>query len=143
LALEYLDAAVGISRHGRTCRARQPENWHIFLARGREPDDGQCAQMVRSQPRLEPSGQGLIREKRVEIHWSLGQAHAMAFCGDAGMEVGVFIEFLKRLIKNAGREIFLIVDRGSAHRAKKAGAFVRLLGREIALVLSAFPCAGP
>ena len=38
-----------------------------------------------------------------------------------------FIEFLiafrKRLIKNAAREIFLIVDRGSAHRAKKAGAF--------------------
>jgi hypothetical protein len=55
----------------------------------------------------------------------------------------VFIEFLKRLIKNAGREIFLIVDRGSAHRATKAGAFAQLLGREIALVLSASPCAGP
>src|ERR1700682_4897678 len=32
----------------------------------------------------------------------------------------VFIEFLKRLIKGAERKIFLIVDRGSAHRARKS-----------------------
>lgn len=45
----------------------------------------------------------------------------------------VFIEFLKRLIKNARREIFLIVDRGSAHRAKKVSAFVQTLGGKLRL----------
>ena len=44
--------------------------------------------MMGSQRRFEPAGQGLIRQKRVEIDGRLGQAPAMAFCGDAGMEVG-------------------------------------------------------
>lgn len=45
----------------------------------------------------------------------------------------VFIEFLKRLIKGADRKIFLIVDRGSAHRAKKVGAFVETLAGKLRL----------
>lgn len=45
----------------------------------------------------------------------------------------VFIEFLKRLIRGAEREIFLIVDRGSAHRAKKVSAFVQALGGKLRL----------
>ena len=45
----------------------------------------------------------------------------------------VFIEFLKRLIKGAERNIFLIVDRGSAHRAKKVGAFVETLDGKLRL----------
>jgi len=45
----------------------------------------------------------------------------------------VFIEFLKRLIKGAERKIFLIVDRGSAHRAKKVSAFVQTLGGKLRL----------
>src|ERR1700687_1132707 len=45
----------------------------------------------------------------------------------------VFIEFLKRLIKGAERKIFLIVDRGSAHRAKKVSAFVQTLGAKLCL----------
>jgi hypothetical protein len=49
----------------------------------------------------------------------------------ASVNVDVFIEFLKRLIKGAGREIFLIVDRGSAHRAKKVSAFVQTLGGKL------------
>jgi transposase len=40
------------------------------------------------------------------------------------INAAVFIEFLKRLIAGADRPIFLIVDRGSAHRAKKTQAFV-------------------
>ena len=36
----------------------------------------------------------------------------------------VFIEFLKRLMAGAKRPIFLIVDRGPAHIAKKTRAFV-------------------
>ncbi|MDQ6702324.1 MAG: transposase [Pseudomonadota bacterium] len=51
--------------------------------------------------------------------------------GKGSVKAAVFIEFLKRLIKNAGREIFLIVDRGPAHRAKKAGAFVQTLGGKL------------
>jgi hypothetical protein len=47
--------------------------------------------------------------------------------GKGSVSADVFIEFLiefrKRLIKNAACEIFLIVDRGSAHWAKKAGTF--------------------
>jgi hypothetical protein len=35
---------------------------------------------------------------------------------------------LKRLITGVKRTIFLIVDRGSAHRAEKTKAFVETLG---------------
>ena len=45
-----------------------------------------------------------------------------------GVNVDVFIEFLKRLMVGATRPIFLIVDRGPAHRAKKTGKFVETLG---------------
>ena len=41
-----------------------------------------------------------------------------------GVNAAVFIEFLKRLIAGAKRAIFLIVDRGPAHIAKKTRAFV-------------------
>jgi len=41
------------------------------------------------------------------------------------MNAGKFIEFLKRLLHNAPRPIFLIVDRHPSHRAKKVLAFVR------------------
>src|SRR5437868_14988512 len=49
------------------------------------------------------------------------------------VKADVFIEFRKRLINGAEREIFLIVDRGSAHRAKKVSAFVHTLGRKVRL----------
>jgi hypothetical protein len=38
--------------------------------------------------------------------------------GKDSVNADVFIEFLKRLIEGTERKIFLIVDRGSAHRAK-------------------------
>jgi transposase len=41
-----------------------------------------------------------------------------------GVNADVFIEFLKRLMVGATHTIFLIVDRGPAHRAKKTKAFV-------------------
>jgi transposase len=44
-----------------------------------------------------------------------------------GVNADVFIEFLKRLLIGAKRSIFLIVDRGPAHRAKKTKAFVETL----------------
>jgi transposase len=45
----------------------------------------------------------------------------------------VFIEFLKRLIKGAERKIFLIIDRGAAHRAKKVSTFVETLDGKLRL----------
>ena len=45
----------------------------------------------------------------------------------------VFIAFLKRLLVGARRTIFLIVDRGPAHRARKTKAFVATLGEKLKL----------
>ena len=50
-----------------------------------------------------------------------------------GVTADVLIEFLKRLIAGAERTIFLIVDRGPAHRAKKTKAFVETLGGKLQL----------
>lgn len=50
-----------------------------------------------------------------------------------GVNADVFIEFLKRLVIGAKRPIFLIVDRGSAHRARKTKAFVESLGSRLKL----------
>jgi len=50
-----------------------------------------------------------------------------------GVNADVFIEFLKRLIAGAERTIFLIVDRGPAHRAKKTKAFVDTLDGKLRL----------
>lgn len=41
------------------------------------------------------------------------------------MNAGKFIEFLKRLLHNAKRPVFLIVDGHPSHRARKVFAFVR------------------
>ncbi|MGI8568643.1 MAG: hypothetical protein ACR2KT_06010 [Methylocella sp.] len=38
---------------------------------------------------------------------------------------------LKRPINGVGREIFLIVDCGLAHRKRKEGAFVQTMGRKL------------
>jgi transposase len=50
-----------------------------------------------------------------------------------GVNADVFIEFLKRLIVGSKRKIFLIVDRGPAHVAKKTKAFVATLNGAIRL----------
>src|SRR4029077_2417506 len=50
-----------------------------------------------------------------------------------GVNADVFIEFLKRLLIGAKRKIFLIVDRGPPHRAKKTKAFVETLGGRLKL----------
>ena len=44
-----------------------------------------------------------------------------------GVNADVFIEFLKRLIEGAEQKIFLIVDRGPAHRAKKSACSWKVL----------------
>jgi transposase len=50
-----------------------------------------------------------------------------------GVNADVFIEFLKRLLVGAKHTIYLIVDRGPAHRAKKTKAFVESLGGALRL----------
>lgn len=50
-----------------------------------------------------------------------------------GVNADVFIEFLKRLVAGATRMIFLIVDRGPAHRAKKTKAFVETIADKLRL----------
>ena len=53
--------------------------------------------------------------------------------GKGSVNASVFIEFLRRLVAGAKRPIFLIVDRGSAHRAKKVSAFAPTLGGKLRL----------
>ena len=50
-----------------------------------------------------------------------------------GVDADAFIEFPKRLLIGAKRSIFLIVDRGPAHRAKRTKAFVETLGGKLRL----------
>jgi transposase len=50
-----------------------------------------------------------------------------------GVNAAVFIEFLRRLMVGSKRKIFLIVDRGPAHVAKKTKAFVASLGGALQL----------
>jgi transposase len=50
-----------------------------------------------------------------------------------GVNAGVFIEFLRRLMVGSKNKIFLIVDRGPAHVAKKTKAFVTGLGGKLRL----------
>ena len=50
-----------------------------------------------------------------------------------GVNAAVFIEFLKRMIAGAKRPIFLIVDRGPAHIAKKTRDFVERLNGKLRL----------
>lgn len=50
-----------------------------------------------------------------------------------GVNAAVFIEFLKRLITDAKCAVFLIVDRGSAHIARKTRAFVEGLNGRLRL----------
>jgi len=50
-----------------------------------------------------------------------------------GVNADVFIDFLKRLLVGATRPIYLIVDRGPAHRSKKTKEFVETLGGKLKL----------
>jgi transposase len=50
-----------------------------------------------------------------------------------GVNADVFIEFLRRLLVGSKNRIFLIVDRGPAHIAKKTKAFVASVGDRLRL----------
>lgn len=62
------------------------------------------------------------------------KGHMRFMIKDKGsINAAVFIEFLKRLIAGAAGPIFLIVDRGPAHTAKKTRQFVETLGGKLQL----------
>lgn len=50
-----------------------------------------------------------------------------------GVNADVFVEFLRRLMVGSKNKIFLIVDRGPAHVAKKTKAFVASVGDRLRL----------
>jgi transposase len=52
---------------------------------------------------------------------------------EGGVNADVFIEFFRRLMIGSKNSIFLIVDRGPAHVAKKTKAFVASLGGRLRL----------
>jgi transposase len=72
------------------------------------------------------TNRGPLQKSDFSDHFA--RPHAVHDQGKSGVNGDVFIEFLKRLIAGAKRTIFLIVDRGPAHRAKKTKAFVETLG---------------
>src|ERR1700730_3375625 len=98
-----------------------------------------CAYFFRDPVRLTPLDENLVISRS-----PYAATCGLMIIGRDGVNAAVLIEFLiefrKRLIKNAGREIFLIVDRGSAHRAKGqrrarncACSFCRLMGQPATL----------
>jgi transposase len=54
---------------------------------------------------------------------------------EGGVNSGVFIEFLKRLVSGAKKKIFLIVDGGSAHKSKVTKAFVESISTKLELFI--------
>lgn len=61
------------------------------------------------------------------------QGHFRFMCVNGGVNAGVFIEFLKRLIHNSPRKVFLIVDGHPTHRAKKVKRFVESVSDQLQL----------
>jgi hypothetical protein len=97
------------------------ESRHLFQRRGAHP-----LRPSRGAPIVQAAG---ARHGMSLISAVTARGHMrFMIIEKSSVNTGVFIEFLKRLIEGAGRKIFLIVDRGQAHRAKKAGAFVQTLG---------------
>ncbi len=60
-----------------------------------------------------------------------GDLNFMVFTGR--FNAGVFLSFLQRLLKHAGRKVFVIVDGHPAHKAKKVKAWVEANQHKIAL----------
>ena len=61
------------------------------------------------------------------------QGHFRFMCVKGRVNAGVFIDFLKRMIQNAPRKIFLIVDGHPTHKAKKVTKFVESVSDRLQL----------
>jgi transposase len=62
------------------------------------------------------------------------QGHFRFMCVDGRVNAGVFIDFLKRLVHNAPRKIFLVVDGHPTHKAKKVQKYVASVADRLELV---------
>ena len=78
-------------------------------------------------------GDGRASWDEFDIGDHFARPHAVHAVEKGGVNADVFIEFLKRFTAGAKRAIFLIVDRGPAHIAKKTKAFVESLNRALRL----------
>ena len=107
----------------------------IFWRRGAHSLRPSCGAYMGRQGRdADRESYGFAPRNRVSISAITSRGHMrFMIIENGGVNADVFIEFLKRLIKGVDRKIFLIVDRGSAHRAKKVGAFVETLAGKLRL----------
>lgn len=74
------------------------------------------------------------RRSSVNMISAVSARGALRFMPTKGKVNGlVFVEFLKRLMHNAGRPIFLILDGGSYHRSRPVKEYVASLGGDLRL----------
>jgi hypothetical protein len=95
----------------------------------REAHHGQCAQVRAPEPRLQPAGQILVGEDRVEMHRRFGDAHALTPRRDAGMQVGERLGIVEPL--GLGHEAFDQREHavGAIDEARQARAPIGALAR--------------
>jgi transposase len=108
-AIVYWGDETGISNQDQIGRSYAP--------RGATPVVGRTAKKITKSMISAVSNRGLMR--------------FMLY--DGGLNVALFIAFLRRLIKDAGQKVFLIVDNLRVHHAKKVSAWVHSHRHEIEL----------
>jgi transposase len=108
-AVIYWGDETGISNQDQTGRSYAP--------RGRTPVVRRTARRITQSMIAAVSNRGLIR--------------FMLY--DGALNVDRFLAFLRRLVKDAGRKVFLIVDNLTVHHARKVKAWVASHAHEIEL----------
>ena len=108
-AVIYWGDETGLSNQDRFGRSYAP--------RGRTPVLSRTAKRITQSMIAAVSNRGLMR--------------FMLY--DGALNVDRFLAFLRRLIKDAGRKVFLIVDNLKVHRARKVEAWVASHAHEIEL----------
>src|ERR1700757_3214700 len=118
------DQGLGAERESRNLFRRRSA---YPLGSPRRPDLGQTR---RNAGR--PSDRSPLRHEP-DLGGHGARSHALHDQGKRRRQRRCLIAFLKRLLVGATHPIFLIVDRGPAHRAKKTKAFVETLGGKLRL----------
>ena len=108
-AVIYRGDETGISNQDQTGRSYAP--------RGRTPVVRRTASRITQSMIAAVSNRGLIR--------------SMLY--DGALNVDRFLAFLRQLVKDAGRKVFLIVDNLTVHHARKVKAWVASHAHEIEL----------
>lgn len=108
-AVVYWGDETGISNQDQTGRCYAP--------RGETPVVARTAKRITQSLIAAVSNRGLLR---FMLH-------------EGALNVERFLAFLRRLVKDAGQKVFLIVDNLKVHHAKKVAAWVTSHSHEIAL----------